>query len=706
MRALRTVGVRLRGTSSRMKRLVMMAMAAIILAALGACSQEPLGEDPILESWKPSPIERKGLTTLASVAGGGADSRVALHTTHGDVDFWSGVNLGATTPGHSPGEVEISDEEYRRWIEQMGEMGVHFLRIYTIHKPGFYTELHTYNVANPEAPIYLVQGVYLPDESYVQTQDLWESGATKAFQEELRDASAAVSGDLTRAPAPGRASGTWTADVSPWLAAWIIGVEWDPEATHASDKKNAGAKDYQGKYFVSDGGKKPASATEQWIAARMDELATTEVTRGRSEPIAFANWPTTDPLQHPEEPLASEDLVGVDANHVLATSAWPGGTFASFHACPYYPDFLRHNADYQAFEVDGTLDPYAGYLDDLKKHFAVKDLPIMVTEFGVPSSIGSAHFGTNDRDQGQHSEQSALKQDAEMLYLFKRIGMSGGLLFNWADEWFKFTWNTLPRQSVVDSERRSLRHDPLTNEQWFGVLAQDPVRTGWRTIYEARAGIQSVAVDTDASFAYLDIHFDRPPRSPVRLEFDSAPGKASGAGYAVEVNPENDSARAYVRSEIDPIRMDGLDPKDLPQPDASGWDIQRMTVNRSFEIDGQVIPAEFIEVGNLVKGNWDPEATDYDSTATWSLERSDLKLRLPWSMLGLADPSSRTGVVPGADGIPVAVDVPDIPVTIDAGGEQVQVGEIRWEGWQEAKATERLKPGWQDLGVAMRATAE
>jgi hypothetical protein len=27
---------------------------------------------------------------------------------------------------------------------------------------------------------------------------------------------------------------------------------------------------------------------------------------------------------------------------------------------------------------------------------------------------------------------------------------------------------------VVDGERRSLWHDPLTNEQWFGLNADDP----------------------------------------------------------------------------------------------------------------------------------------------------------------------------------------------------------------------------------------
>ncbi|NQU36495.1 MAG: hypothetical protein HQ526_02725, partial [Actinobacteria bacterium] len=663
--------------------------AVLAMSGMAACSSTD--SEPPTQSWAPAPVDRGGLRTLASITGTGTDSRVALSTAHGPATFWSGVNLGATVPGHSPGEVAIPDETYKRWIGQMGDFGVHFLCVYTIHQPGFYRELRDYNLAHPQQPIYLVQGVYLPDESYVDTQDLWATGPTKAFTKELLDASAAVSGDLTRTVVPGRATGTWDTDVSQWLAAWIVGVEWDPVATNASDMKNANKPAFRGKYFGNPAKSPDVSATEKWLAQRMDELATAEAQRGRSMPIAFANWPTTDPLQHPDEPLPSEDLVGVDANNVLATPAWPGGTFASFHAYPYYPDFLRHTAKYQEFSTEAGPDAYAGYLEDMKQHFAQKDLPLMITEFGVPSSIGSAHYGTNGRDQGQHSEQDAMSTDADLIYLLKELGMSGGLLFAWVDEWFKFTWNTVPRQSVVDAERRSLWHDPLTNEQWFGIIAQDPVGSGWRTTYESPTGVQAVAVDTNASFVNLRIRLESSPSQPIRIEFSSAPGQVAGPSEAVVVDPSQNSATAYVRTEIDPIRLDGLNPADLPIPSADGWEVQRMTVNRSFVINGKKLPAEFVEIGKLVEGDWDPNSPNYNSLATWSLNDNQLSLRLPWSMLGIADPSSRTGVVPGPNGQAVAVQVPEIPMTIDIGASPIAVGAITWEPWQQARATERVK---------------
>lgn len=638
----------------------------------------------------PAPVRHGRLVSLAEPVAG----RLALHTAAGDVTFWTGVNLGSTTPGHSPGELALTRADADRWLAEMGRLGVTVLRVYTIMPPQVYQALEAYNRAHPDDPVYLVQGVYLPDESYVATRDLYEPGPTRAFTAELRDASAAVRGALRRGPVPGRAGGVWTADVSPWVAAWLVGVEWDPVAVAASDRRNAAAPEHRGRYFSSAADATPTTPTERWIAARMDELATVEAGRGRSVPIGFVNWPTTDPLTHPQEPSDSEDLVGVDANHVRATSAWPGGTFASFHAYPYYPDFLRHQGEYQQFAVGGRTDPYAGYLADLKEHFG--RLPLLVTEVGVPSSLGSAHLGPLGRDQGGHSEQGALATDAALVRLIHDVGLGGALLFSWSDEWFKHTWNTLPRQAVADAERRALWHDPLTNEQWFGLLAQDPVRAGWRVIDEQPYGVRELAVDHDASYAYLRVRFAAPPVAPVRLGFDVVPGGPDGQDVRVVLDPAGRTAQAQVRADLDPLQLDKHRPADLPAVPADGWSVHRLSTNRSSTAGGRHLPAQYQQVGDLREGRWDPADPAQDSRSTWHLDGDLLELRLPWSLLGLGDPSSLTAVQP-VNGLPVAVPVSSIGVVVDAGPDGRASGQLRWEGWQQARATERLKPGVQPL---------
>lgn len=695
--------------------IALLAASTLLLAACAGNYPISVPEDPAVTG-APSPVTEAGLRVLAAPVTVDGSTVLALHTTGGDITFWSGVNLGSTIPGHNPGELAATAEDYARWLQQMQEFGVRFLRIYTILPPAFYQEFAKHNAAHPDSPIYLIQGVYLPDESYIETGDLLDPETTKMFTEEIRDASAAVSGDLMRDPVRGRASGTWDTDVSEWLAGWVIGAELDPGGIDATNSAHAGAPAYHGTYFESVSASGLPTPTESWLAERMDELATAEATQGRSSPIAFVNWPTTDPLRHSAEANPREDLVSNDANHVRATKAWPGGTFASYHAYPYYPDFQRYQPEYQAFDHAGEADAYAGYLAALKAYHQEAGLATMVTEFGVPSSLGSAHYGTNGRDQGYHSEQEAMQMDASMLRTMRDIGLAGGLLFIWSDEWFKFTWNTSPRFGATDSERRALWHDPLTNEQFFGVMAQDPVPTGWRTPFEADTGITSVAINTDASYGYVRITFGEEPTAPVVIGFDLLPGGRQAPGapatdstsdIALVFDPGPPSLTAYVREEANPILLDGLVAEDLPPADLPGWSLQRMTASRSWPAQNGLPArsAEFYDIGRMVQGTWNVDDSAYDSRATWSWQDKTLDIRIPWSMLNVADPSSKTAFVP-QDGVAAPVPFDVVKTSIWSPGMQPVTVDIAWEPWQRPTYAERMKVGADVLSQAMRDVAQ
>lgn len=671
------------------------AILVVVTASLLVASVTPVGAGTGRRpSWAPAPSSVDGLAVLAAPVHTERGPAVALHTAGGDVTFWAGVNLGSTVPGHNPGELAQTRADYRRWLVEMGRMHVRFLRVYTLLPPSFYDELRRYNRAHGRQPVYLVQGVYLPDESYLQTGNLYDADGTAKFTEELRDVSRAVGGDFSRPTTPGRASGTWTADVSPWLAAWIIGAELDPEAVQASEQARGPVPPFRGRYFESTD---DASPTEVWYAERMDELAESEAAQGRSVPIAFINWPTTDPLRHPTEPLPTEDLLQLDANHVVATAAYPAGTFASYHAYPYYPDFLRYTPEYDQTIVAGRPDPYIGYLTALEDHHGQAGLATMVTEFGVPSSIGSAHFGPLGRDQGDHTEQDAMAIDAELMSSIRDAGLAGAFVFSWTDEWFKKTWNTVPRHDATDTERYALWHDPLTNEQWFGILAHDTPRAGEKVVYESRRGVRRMSFDYDASYVYVKVVFDQPPTSPITLGFDVVGDDADDV--EVVVDPSTRVARASVRRELDPIRMDGLDPADLPPEARPGWDLQRLTTNRAYS--GH--PAEFAEIGNLVEGTWDPTRAGYDSLATWSLDGRTLELRIPWSMLLVGDPSGKVAVTPDASGTPVNTPVETIGVTLTDGAGTAVTRDFGWRRWNTAEYTERVKAG---VGALSRALEE
>jgi hypothetical protein len=682
--------------------------ALLPLAVPAACSRGgEAGEPTTVEqrsgphgppgpSWAPRPQTMAGLRTLARSGPEG----FALSTAHGPVRFLPGVNLGSTTPGHQPGEVAIGAADYRRWLPAMVGLGIRVIRIYTIHRPDFYRELAAYNHAHPDRPLYLVQGVYLPDESYVDSGNLYDPKVTDAFRAELRDAVGAVHGDLSRSPRPGRADGRWDTDVSAWLAAWIIGVEWDPHAIQTSDRRNRRAPAPAGRYFAAT---PDASATERWLAARMDDVATAEAARGASTPIAFVNWPSTDPLRHPDEPLEQEDLVGVDANHVRATAAWPGGTFASYHAYPYYPDFQRYEPGLRSYRRGGQPDPYGGYLRDLLRHHA--PMPVMVTEFGVPSSLGSAHAGPRGRDQGGHTEREATAITADLLRLVKDVGMSGGLIFEWTDEWFKGTWNTIAHQRPAD--RRQLWHDPLTNEQYFGLLATDPTGSQPTQPVSAR-----VSARVDESYVHLTVTGVTGRRVTVGL--DAAPDRTGApppgsidtrADTALVLDLSRRAGQVWIRTALDPVRLDYRVPAGARPPPVDGWRQYQLVTNRPRTLPrtGAALPMEFDNVGELRHGTWNPEDPAYDSTALWRLEADTLHLRVPWAFAGLADPSSHRALVPDAAGATVAT--PGIGLSVATDGATEAAGTVRWPAWNRVSYRERLKAGADQVRAALLAVS-
>ena len=95
----------------------------------------------------------------------------------------------------------------------------------------------------------------------------------------------------------------------------------------STDKLNAGASPYKGRYFTAH---TDASPMESWIASMLDHTAARDAARGWSRPLTFTNWLTLDPLDHRGwEPLPAEDLVSVDATHIAGGPAESSRSTAS-----------------------------------------------------------------------------------------------------------------------------------------------------------------------------------------------------------------------------------------------------------------------------------------------------------------------------------------------------------------------------------------
>ncbi len=672
------------------------ATALVLLTALmfsSACDATAPDSVPPGVAWAPAPVRLEGLSVLAEADAEG----FRLHTASGDRTFLPGVDFSGDIPGGSATGVPTpTGDEYGNQLNKMGEMGIRVVRVYSLLPPEFYAALSYYNGEHPSAPLYLVQGVRTPDESYVaEGGTLYDPGADAAFTAELQDVSAAVHGALERDAGGGAAPLRWYVDVSRWLAGWVVGTEWDPQAIARTDEEERDAPYEPGAYFAATS---EATATERWLARHLDVLAAAEHDRGVSVPISFVNWPTTDPLDHPEEPVASDDAVSIDAEHVLPTDDWPGGTFASFHAYPFYPDFLRHEPGLQATLRGGRPDPYAGYVLALREHFT--SMPLVIAEVGVPASVGSAHRGPRGRDQGQHTEQEAMQINADLLTLVHDQGAAGAFISSWVDDWDRPSWNTAASR---DSARRAYWQDPLTSEQWTGITKHDSdfVPGSLDNAFAPTGALRGFVVRPTASYVHLFVRGRGRMPGTMKLLVNTVPG--GGADYRVVIDSQEGRARAYVRAELDPLRL--YTDEDLSLQDSGKrWHLFRQLTNGSQVVGGKRLPAEVTEVGVLVQGDWDPNAASYNSLATWRPDpaKRSIRLRIPWSMLGLADPSSRLALGAGNPAEVVPVEALKLSVEVDGSTSRLSYA---WPTWESTGVKQRPAAGSDVLVAAYRELA-
>ncbi|WP_274362026.1 hypothetical protein [Paenibacillus thermotolerans] len=669
--------------------------------------------------------------------------------------FAKGVNMGATVPGHFPGELAVTKADYLRWFGMIREMGANVIRVYTILKPEFYEALVAFNAKHPDDPLFFIQGIWSPEEQLIEGQDAYDPEITARFEQEIKDAVSAVYGEakLEAEPNSGKASGNYIFNAGPYLMGWIVGTEWDPKMVDRTNKKHADAPDYNGAHFRSKPG---ASAFEKWLAKMLDTAAQSELEQGWQHPIAFSNWVTTDPLEHPGEPLVEEDLVSVDPLK-LEPVHWEAGYFASYHVYPYYPDFFTFDKSFQTMTGEGgEADSYKTYLHRLKEYHA--ELPIMITEYGVPASIGVAHTGLLGRNQGGHDEKRQGEIDAELFRQIHQAGYSGAILFTWQDEWFKKTWNTM-QYDVPD--RRAYWYNALTNESFFGVLGMFPSKDGkilidgdasdWDRLTDKKKldmhadGFEEITVTHDEGYLYLFMKLSKPfdpSQQSIYIGTDTlrggnrhAPelhGKTLDEGLETLVELSNEQeGRITIASNYDfhsrlysEAGMAPIDPEAFSD-DSGIFHPWKLVVNYELGYPDSRFDHPFtdIEVGTLQRGFSDPSNPEYNSKATWQASGSVLEMRIPWMLLGFSDPSSlsainyekpkqrklQRSIVEGIRFVPWIVDKASGSVTgLDVAGDgPYPVSKLplyTWEGWEDVDVNyvERPKQSYYTMRKAMQ----
>lgn len=612
------------------------------------------------------------------------------------------VNLGAALPGKHPSEFPPNDSTYEKWIALLADMGANTVRVYTIHPPHFYAALRTWNLAHPSRPIWLIHGVWteLPPGKKREKYD--DAKWLGQFRGEMRNVVSLIHGDAFIRPVPGHASGAYRADVSQWTLSYIIGREWEPYSVVAYNGSRPTRTSFAGKYMTVQGG----NALEAWLAEQCDYLASFEMEQYNAQrPVAYTNWPTLDPLIHPTETSMSQeiallhargekivekskeydnDAVGLDAVKMHASKAYPAGVFASYHAYPYYPDFLRVDPGYSKARSPEGPSNYFGYLRDLVGHHG--DMPVVISEYGVPSSRGIGHFQPQGWTHGGLTEEQQATADARLTRDIYASGAAGAGLFSLIDEWFKKNWIVIDFE--VPAERKRLWLNPLDAEENYGVIAMRAGRKGsgitidgdttdWRgrpILYAsdpasvpASLQLKSLRVAQDEAYLYLRLDVGRidwsrahyqigidtykrnlgdtrlphtGSHSPTGLEFVLDIG-GPGATQLLVDHPYNPYRPVPIPGSNPPaIQYVYNHPLRTVANDRAQWDSLVVVPNRRrIGRNGQIYPAISYNRNRLL---YAPQSES--SLTDWFADPASgvIEVRLPWGMLHVIDPSTRS----------------------------------------------------------------
>jgi len=570
--------------------------------------------------------------------------------------FLAGVNIGLGVPGSFPGEYAIGYETYFQWFTQISEMGSNIIRVYTPQTPGFYQALYEYNRL-AGTPLYLLQGIYMDENDVIKYSDVFapESITIRDMRQDIVDCINMLHGNAVIGGKAGKASGVYRYDVSKYVAGWILGIECEAYLVDGTNKAHPEMNSFDGEYVYA----KDVSPFEVFIA-QMKELTISYETEHyqMQRPVAFSNWVTTDPLRHPNEPRKAEDLVGIDVEKIKARESFTPGFFASYHVYPYYPDFLN----YPSGDPGTDANPYFAYLKSL---VAYHSMPVIISEFGLPTSRGVTHVNyLTGLNQGGHSQQQQGEGLVSMLDDIHKSGCMGGIVFAWQDEWFKMSWNTMdfddmetrPKWLNVESSEENFG---LTSFKAFPSIQIDGQDNDWADS-AALGRDKRLRANWDESFLYLRVGVDDFLRQKYIIPIDTISDQ--GSGYSEDAKFERAAdfvlvldGRADTRLLVDPYynpnyKLYGygtliFEPEELAFFDETGKGefrlVQQVICSKlTMPFTGQEVPSQCWDTGKLVYGISNPQSGVFDSRADFYEGDGFVEIRIPWMLLNFADPSS------------------------------------------------------------------
>ncbi|MBC8586806.1 hypothetical protein [Paratissierella segnis] len=627
-------------------------------------------------------------------------------------DNWENINIKGVNLEY---DTDLSIKDYDRWFEKIHEMNANTIRVYELQSPDFYDALFQYNIKS-EKPLYFFQGVSLDKDTLAEIPDVFKLDNIVPFKDEINITIDAINGKAKIPERDGQAFGNYTSNVSRYLLGFILGNEWDPNIVDTANKERSDKGDFEGTYFYTEEG----NAFEHFLAEIMDHALSYEMSEyGWMHPISFINWPTTDFLTHLSEPIKEEDMVKINPNNIK-TKSKNISYFASYHIYPYYPDFLNLEPKYTLhMDKRGKPNNFAGYLNDLINNH---EMPILVSEFGVPTSKVLNHINIHGINKGNLNEE---EQGYHIVNMFEDIMTEkclGGIVYSWNDNWDNWS-------------------DALNSEEQFGILSMDRNKIkvdgdikDWKKnkiepIYTSdkkeKNPIKNIYMENDERYLYFGIAYNDLKSKPIdtTISIDTIKGQGNFSNpfnlniisdeamdFVIKIGNDNDS-KILVDSYYDIHYFKYKDSLKDNNPDyedknSENYNPIRILVNEGTTAfkTGLKIPFNDIEIGNLIQGIGNPELEKYDSLSDYYInkDKNFAELRIPWGVLGFTDPGKKE--IQGdfyTNGLDSRVIIDGINISISAYESDNEESyfttplfKYTWESWDTPIKEERLKKSY------------
>lgn len=564
-----------------------------------------------------------------------------------------GVNLNSIKPGNFSNDKVITEEEYLDWITIIDNMGANCIKVPDIMDNNFYNALYKFN-EDKKDPIYVIQGIYFDEVDLKNGKDIQSEEIEEKFKKHIKliiDSIHGNSFDLNE----DIKNEYYNTDISDYLIGYTLGIEFaSNDLIHTELINNK--ESYNGNYFYTND---DASSFESYIAKMADYLVEYEYKQYKEQKlvgfIGSSNNYKELISSNQNEDNSIKDYI--NPNNINPKGKLKTGIFASYNLYPSYTN-MNENQD--------NIEEYVNELKNTHK------IPIIIGEYGVPSSRNSADFNT-DANKGYINEQEQGEILVNAYRTINNANIAGSFIFELQDSWQRTSWNT---KELKILDRAPYWSDAQDYSQNFGLIAFDPGQANsklypdekideWdnKNIINKNDDI-SLSMKSDEKYLYFmlksedTINLDK---QDIYIYLDTTPNSGSTKSSQLNLNFDKpvdfiieikdiENAKVLVHEYYNYFSFNQNKKENQKRPDLisvqSDMDefspIYIETSPRMYVEDlKKIVESKKFETGKLVHGNSNPLNENYNSASDFYVGNDYVEIRVPWSLLNFMDPSTK-----------------------------------------------------------------